>query len=97
MPLSDFLLEFGRLRSCGLGIQDNRRGKFPLPMWFGTLGTRMQFTEFVDVGGANGARYRLDLLSGEFFFSHGCMMEGFADAGCSISLMGKYFVIHKYR
>jgi hypothetical protein len=30
----------------------------------------MQFTGFVDVGGANGASYRAYLFSGEFFVSH---------------------------
>ena len=47
----------------------------------------MQFTGFVDVGGANGASYRADLFSGEFFVSHCCMMERFTYVGCSISLI----------
>jgi hypothetical protein len=73
--VSEFCLAFERLPFSGLGFHGVRRGKFPLAMWLGTQGTRMQFTGFVDGGGASGTRHGMDLFSGKFFRLH-CSHHG---------------------
>jgi hypothetical protein len=87
--VSEFCLTFERLAFSGLGFHGVRRGKFPLPMWLGTQGTRMQFTGFVDGCGASGTRHCVNLFSGKFSGLHCPIMER-SKAGMLLNIAHDY-------
>jgi hypothetical protein len=64
-PWAHRLLSFSGLHFHGLGY-----GKFPVSVWLGAQGTRMQFTSFLGRCTASRTRHGEYLFSGEFFGFH---------------------------
>jgi hypothetical protein len=69
-PWAHRLLSFAGLHFQGLGC-----GKFPVSVWLGAQGTRMQFTSFLGRCTARRTRHGEYLFPGEFFGFHRDIMQ----------------------
>jgi hypothetical protein len=59
-------------------------GEFPVSVWLGARGTRMQFTSFPGRSAASGTRHGQDLFRREFFRLHHHIMQLSYSRECSI-------------
>jgi len=76
------LLSFAGLRFHDLGC-----GKFPISVWLGAQGTRMQFTSFLGRCTTSRTRHGEYLFQGEVLGFHYHMMQGSTAEKCSILLI----------
>jgi hypothetical protein len=65
-------------------------GEFPVSVWLGARGTRMQFTSFPGRSAASGTRHEQYLFRGEFFRLHQHIMQLSYPRECSILTISEY-------
>ena len=76
------LLSFAGFRFHSLGC-----GEFPVSVWLGARGTRMQFASFPDRSTTSSTRHGQYLFRGEFFGLHHHIMQLSHPRKCSILLI----------